>query len=519
VTRSVALRLPHLVFVLVAALVAALTPSVHFGAGVAVAAPVTFSSTAVNQASGRCMELPGGAPTNALQLVQRTCTGATSQNFTFVPVSGLANTYNIRTVTGTSCVDVNGASTADNATIIQWPCHSNANQRFRLQAVTVAGVTNTFNVIATHSNKCIVPAGSSTADNVGLVQLPCSTATVRVWRLPTYNPGTPGGTNTFTNPIRQQGPDPFMRYYNGNYYLVTTTWNNTITMRRATTLAGIASAPNTVVFNLSSQPNGCCNMWAPEIHLLNGPSGMRWYLYYTASRNVSNYLPTQRTHVLESAGLDPMGPYTFKADLLDPTNNNTWELDPGILQLNGQLYLLGTYLAVSPETGGQPLFIRPMSNPWTASGTRRRLSTPTFSWETVGGAVNEGAEVIQRNGQTFIAYSASHCSTPDYKIGLLRYNGGDPLLQSSWVKSPNPIFVRSNANSVFGPGHHSFFKSPDGTEDWIVYHANSSTSQGCDINRTTRAKRITWNADGTPNFGVPDALGVVLTSPSGEPAA
>ena len=506
-----------LAVVLTSVVVAALAPVVTFSAVPAQAAPVTFSSTAVNQGSGLCMEVPGGAPTNALQLRQRSCTGAASQNYTFVPVSGVANTYNIRTLTSGSCVDVFGASTADNATIIQWTCHSNNNQRFRLQPVTISGATNTFNVVAVHSNKCIVPAGASTANDTGLVQLPCSTATVRVWRLPGYNPGTP--SNTFTNPIRPQGPDPFMRYYNGRYYLVTTTWNSTITMRSATTLAGIASAPNQVIFNLSGLPNGCCNMWAPEIYLLNGPNGMRWYLYYTASRNVSNYLPTQRIHVLESAGLDPMGPYTFKADLLDPTNNNTWELDASILQLNGQMYLLGTYLAVSPETGGQPLFIKPMSNPWTVSGTRRRLATPTFSWETVGGAVNEGAEVIQRNGQTFIAFSASHCSTPDYKVGLLTYNGGDPLNQSSWVKSPNPIFVRSNANSVFGPGHHGFFKSPDGTQDWIVYHANSSTSQGCDINRTTRAKQITWNSDGTPNFGIPDALGTVLQSPSGEPAS
>jgi GH43 family beta-xylosidase len=165
------------------------------------------------------------------------------------------------------------------------------------------------------------------------------------------------------------------------------------------------------------------------------------------------------------------------------------------------------------------MFIRPMSNPWTASGTRHRLSTPTFAWETVGGAVNEGPEVIQRNGQTFIVFSASHCSTPDYKLGLLTYNGGDPLLESSWVKSPNPIFQRNNAAGVFGPGHGNFFKSPDGTQDWMTYHANSSTSQGCDINRTTRAQQFTWNANGTPNLGVPVGTGVVLNSPSGEPTS
>ncbi len=504
------LRRPRPAAAAAGVLVAAVLPLAH--SGLAEAATVTFTSTSINQAASLCMTVPGGASTAGLQLQDQGCNSSASQNLTFTPVAGTASTYNIHTLTSGSCVDISGASTADNAAVIQWPCHSRTNQQFRLQPVVVNGATNTFNLVAVHSNKCIVPAGASAAPNTGLVQLPCSSATVRVWRLPGYNPGS-GGTNTFTNPIRPRGPDPFMRYYNGFYYLVTTTWNSTITMRRSATLAGIATAPDTVIFNLSSLPNGCCNMWAPEIHLLNGPSGQRWYLYYTASRNVSNYLPTQRIHVLESAGLDPMGPYTFKADLLDPQNNNTWELDGSILQLNGQLYLVGTYLE-----GSQPMFIRPMSNPWTASGTRHRLSTPTFAWETVGGAVNEGPEVIQRNGQTFIVFSASHCSTPDYKLGLLTYNGGDPLNQSSWVKSANPIFTRNDGGQAFGPGHNSFFKSPDGTEDWIAYHANDQINDGCDINRTTRAQKFNWNGNGTPNLGVPAALGTVLQSPSGEPA-
>ncbi|MEV4631018.1 family 43 glycosylhydrolase [Micromonospora sp. NPDC049523] len=68
----------------------------------------------------------------------------------------------------------------------------------------------------------------------------------------------------------------------------------------------------------------------------------------------------------------------------------------------------------------------------------------------------------------------------------------------------------------FAPGHNGFFTSPDGTESWIVYHANDSAGGGCDMNRSTRAQRFTWNADGTPNFGIPARLGTALTVPSGE---
>ncbi|HKT02451.1 MAG TPA: family 43 glycosylhydrolase [Rugosimonospora sp.] len=326
---------------------------------------------------------------------------------------------------------------------------------------------------------------------------------------PSPSPSASAARHTFTNPLKAQGPDPWLTYANGFYYLATTTWNNTITMRKSSTLGGLASAPDVVVQTLT-RPNGAGTMWAPEFHLLNGPDGQRWYLYYVAGQEPYD-LGTQRIHVLESAGLDPMGPYTFKADMLDPTQDNTWELDPSILQLNGNLYLLGTFY-----NGSQPMFIRPLSNPWTASGTRHTLSTPTYGWETVGGAVNEAPEALQHNGKTFIVFSASHCSTPDYKLGILTYNGGDPLDPASWVKSSQPVFQRNDAAGVYGPGHNGFFTSPDGTESWIVYHGTTNPAGNCDMNRSTRAQKFTWNADGTPNFGTPVGLGVTLTSPSGE---
>jgi GH43 family beta-xylosidase len=314
---------------------------------------------------------------------------------------------------------------------------------------------------------------------------------------------------TFTNPIKRNGPDPWLQYHNGNYYLATTTWNSTITMRRSSTLAGLATAPDQVVFDLSGRPNGCCQLWAPEFHLLDGPNGPRWYLYYTAGQNVPDFNPTQRLHVLESAGTDPMGPYTFRADL-----GSEWALDASVLQVDSDRYLMGTYQAGGGF--GQSLFIQQLSNPWTLTGPRVRLSSPTLSWERQTHPVNEGPEPLYHNGTTMIVYSASACWGPDYKLGLLTFTGSDPLNPSHWQKHPTPVFQRSDANSVFAPGHNGFFKSPDGTEDWLVYHGNDSVSGGCDMNRSTRAQRFTWNADGTPNFGTPVRLGVLLTAPSGE---
>jgi putative hemolysin len=207
-------------------------------------------------------------------------------------------------------------------------------------------------------------------------------------------------------------------------------------------------------------------MWAPEIHFLDG----RWYLYYTAGTSGTNYA--------------------------------------------NQLYLLA-----SVSAGTQNLIIAPMSNPYTVSGNAVTISTPTNAWERQGGTVNEGPEPLQRNGRTFIVYSASACWGPDYKLGMLTLTGSNPLSAGSWTKSPDPVFQRNDANGVYAPGHNGFLSSPDGTESWIVYHANNSAGGGCDNNRTTRAQRFTWNADGTPNFGVPVRLGTTLDGPAGETAA
>lgn len=163
------------------------------GATPAHAAPITFSSAVINGNSGSCMDVPGGSPSNGAQLILWSCWGGGNQSFTFVPVAGTADQYNIRTVTSGSCIDVNGASIADNAAVIQWSCHTGNNQRFRLQSAGSA-----FSLVAVHSGKCIAPSGDGTADNTGLVQVPCNTANSRVWRIPGYDPGS---GSTYNNPV------------------------------------------------------------------------------------------------------------------------------------------------------------------------------------------------------------------------------------------------------------------------------------------------------------------------------
>jgi GH43 family beta-xylosidase len=311
----------------------------------------------------------------------------------------------------------------------------------------------------------------------------------------------------FRNPLTiLDGADPWLTYYEGNYYLSTTTWTSELTMRKSPTLAGLKTAEPIPIY-FETNPLRCCKMWAPEFHLLEGPNGLRWYFYYTAG-SFDSY-DYQRSYVLESAGTDPLGPYTFKGKLSAPSSDG-FSLDGSVLQLDDALYFLS-------GDGEGEVVIAPMSNPWTLSGAHVVIAKPIYPWEKVDGEVNQGPMALYHDDKTFIVYSASACWSPDYTLGLLTYKGNNPLSADSWAKNAKPVFQRSDENGVFAPGHNGTFKSPDGTEDWIVYHANDSLSTvGCDGQRTTRAQKFTWNADGSPNFGIPVSTAEEIAVPSGD---
>ena len=316
---------------------------------------------------------------------------------------------------------------------------------------------------------------------------------------------------SFTNPVASApyGADPWMGYYHGYYYVAATTWNNQIVIKRAKSVAALPGAAESVVFTGTATAS-CCNVWAPSLHRLAGPNGTRWYFYYSAG--TAACCDGQRSFVLESSGDDPMGPYTFKGQL-NVQANNGWAIDGSVGTINGV-----NYFFYSSWVGDlQSIFVAKLTNPWTVAGYGTRITYPTYDWEKVGGNTDEGPYILQNGGKTFLTFSAASCNTPDYKLGQLTLTGSDPMSASSWTKKSTPIFQRSDANGVFGPGHHSFFTSPDGTETWIAYHANDFANQGCASTRTTRIKKVSFNSDGSPNLGTPDNLSTALTAPAGDP--
>jgi GH43 family beta-xylosidase len=189
-------------------------------------------------------------------------------------------------------------------------------------------------------------------------------------------------------------------------------------------------------------------------------------------------------------------------------------LDGTVFEHKGKRYFL--YSGYDPV---QSIFLVEMKDPLTLTGPEVLLTKPEFDWEKNEFAVNEGPEILEHDGKIFMVYSASSCFSDSYALGMMTADEDSNLMSlASWSKSNVPVFSKSEENSVYGPGHNSFVKSPDGQEDWIVYHANSEAGMSCGPQRSTRIQKMEWNKDGTPNFGIPVSEATTLTVPSGEEA-
>lgn len=309
----------------------------------------------------------------------------------------------------------------------------------------------------------------------------------------------------FTNPIVQQRADPWVYKHTDGYYYMTASVPeyDRIELRRAATIQGLSTATPTVIWRRHSSGEMGGHIWAPEIHYING----KWYIYFTAGTSTDYF--AIRLYTLECSAANPVtGSWVEKGKL--KTNWESFTLDATTFEHNGTRYLV--WAQKDPAIAGNSnLYIARMNGPTAITGTQVRIATPTYSWEKFGYSVNEGPAVIKRNGKIFITYSAS-ATDSNYCIGLLTASDTADLLNAnSWVKSANPIFTSNATTGQYGPGHNCFTTSPDGTDDIMVYHARSykdiTGDPLYDPNRHTRAQKIYWNADGTPNMGIPVADG------------
>ncbi|KAK4498154.1 hypothetical protein PRZ48_010810 [Zasmidium cellare] len=336
-------------------------------------------------------------------------------------------------------------------------------------------------------------------------------------------------SNTFTNPIVPTGADPWMTRYGGYYYLIYTTTDN-ITLWRSQELTDWSSAEMKAAFLPPENQPYSTDLWAPELHNIDD----KWYIIFTADPN-SDTPPREidmlctfdcpavnhRMYVLEGSTSDPWtSNYTLKGELNGVKGQidtyNQFAIDGTYFQHSSGLYHVYSCWYSAYVSWPANLCISKMSNPWTVESNvteRQIISVPTNPWEktpfgrteNIRLSSNEGPEQLtnRQTGQQFIIYSAARSDNRNYCLGQLELVGDDPMNPSDWKKdNEGCVFYQNPPEKAYGVGHASFTTSPDGTEDWIVYHGMENPFVGWGA-RNVRAQKFTWNDDGTPNFPRP----------------
>lgn len=320
--------------------------------------------------------------------------------------------------------------------------------------------------------------------------------------------------DTFTNPIAP-GADPWVVYHDGFYYWCTSVDDLAVAVYRSQSLT--ERGERIIVWRAPDSGLHCREIWAPELHRIDD----RWYIYVAASNGKNE---THRMIVLESVGEEPTSEFRFKSELytgdtITRGHNNRWAIDGTILEHGGERYLLWSGWA--DERDEQWLYIAKMANAWTVATNRVRLcANDDFLWERIDETaatrgLNEGPQVLRRNGRVFVVYSASASWETSYKLGLLELQpGGNPTEPRAWRKRPEPVL--QSTDKTWGVGHNCFVTSPDGNEDWIVFHAKLETKPNW--NRAIHVQPFSWDASGAPVFGKPIDPGVPIARPRGEAA-
>ena len=316
--------------------------------------------------------------------------------------------------------------------------------------------------------------------------------------------------SSFTNPLFQEGADPWITVQDNEYVYTHTTGNN-VTVWTADTVIGLKEAHGVEIWTPPDATPYSSNIWAPEIHFLDD----KWYVYFAAD---DGHWENHRMYVLESATDDPQGDYRFLGKIAD--TRDEWAIDGTILQGadNNNYFIwsgsttdeqkevdITTYEAwvrgeVVTLPAQQSLYIARMANPWTIEGEGVMIATPTYDWEMHGiFGVNEGPTVMENNGNIKVLFSASHSWTDNYCLGQLEFEDDDYLNSELWIKHPKPVF--ESTDTLRGPGHAAATKPLADGSGWLLYHV--AKRAGSAWARQVHAQPYTWKDENSPLLGRP----------------
>lgn len=310
---------------------------------------------------------------------------------------------------------------------------------------------------------------------------------------------------SFNNPILIDGADPYVYFHTDSFYYSMVTRGDRLQLWKSSSFTDLDKADTKEIWFPSETGGNTCCIWAPEIHYFD----KTWFIYYSAANKDNPVDASRRVYVLKNTSDNP-----FDGSWEDLGNVETKY--PGI---DGHIFEYNNirYFAYSPYIGSQSgINLAKLKSP-TIIENEINLGLPVHDWEkTPPREILEGPQfLVGPKDKIFIIYSAGACWDDNYGLGLFSANSDADLLDpDSWTRSSQQVFEQCADSSVYGPGHNCFTKSPDGTEDWIVYHGKSISSNQCS-GRSMRAQKVEWDDGGMPEFGPPLSISTNIPKPSG----
>jgi hypothetical protein len=124
--------------------------------------------------SAKCLDVANASTQSGANVQQYTCQGQANQHFTLAP---RLIPMHLIARHSTKCVDVANGSLQNNANVQQYHCIGQDNQLWYAQLVGIAPDGNTYyTIVSQNSGLCLDVAGASTADNANVQQFGCSGA-------------------------------------------------------------------------------------------------------------------------------------------------------------------------------------------------------------------------------------------------------------------------------------------------------------------------------------------------------
>jgi len=168
--------------------------------------------------------------------------------------------------------------------------------------------------------------------------------------------------------------DPFFLKHNGKYYHCFTPDTERVCVTCGDTVEEAAQAEAVVVFIPETDREYSKQLWAPELHIIDG----KCYIY-VACDDGDNM--NHRMYVLENDSDDPQKPYRLYGKISDSTNR--WAIDGTVMKYKAEMYFVWSGLE-GEKNVCQKLYIAKMKNPYELCSERVMISTPELDWELHG---------------------------------------------------------------------------------------------------------------------------------------